>query len=115
MDNADIGFIGGVLGTALGVIGALLGMFLSSKKAIKNILECHDLGNSEKLNKVNEYINAIFYSLIALVVFLVLIGFLIKYVNVVNSVGLYVTLLLTLIFSFQTLYFYIIRKHIKKD
>lgn len=113
MDNSDIGFIGAVLGIAFGIIGALFGAYVSTKNYIKGVLECPNIKISDKLDRISGYMKTMFCSFVVMVVFIVLSGFLVKYVNSESHSLLYVGLLMTLAFSFQTLYLAIWRKHIK--
>ena len=56
-----------------------------------------------------------FCSFVAMVVFIVLSGFHIKYVNSESHSVLYIGLLMTLVFSSQALYLAIWRKHINRS
>ena len=71
------------------------------------MLECPKIDIPDKLNRINGYMKTLFCSFVAMVVFLVLLGFLIKYVNSESYNDLYAGLLLALAFS----YFAIWRKY----
>lgn len=114
MTDADIGFIGAVLGTALGIFGAFIGVFFSSNKIIKNIMQSSNTSNADKLLKINEYTRTVFFGGIIITLFLALLATLMYFVRAENNLVLYVSTLLVLLFSFQALLFYTFRKYRKQ-
>jgi len=113
MTGEEINFLGAVLGSAIGLIGAFLGIYFGTKNEFSSIIKNANMTAEEKASKCNRLLKVIFYIGVMLVISMSGVFLLVKFVPSTANTTLYISLLISLQLALLASIFYICHRYNK--